>query len=100
MHAHISRDSPIAIAVFAASFFIVLIPLLALNAQSKVRRLVLRMYCASPLVRLRYTQRWKDGFVRWYQRGRSARTCVWIKDDNVGLSFPYHSGFLRVLIGG
>ncbi|KAI0047380.1 hypothetical protein FA95DRAFT_1559224 [Auriscalpium vulgare] len=74
---------PSALAVFAASFAIVLSALVVLNAQPHILRLLLRTYSVSPLARLHATRGWQAALVGLYRRVRSARMCVWIKDDDI-----------------
>ncbi|KAI0062936.1 hypothetical protein BV25DRAFT_1855218 [Artomyces pyxidatus] len=72
--------NPSAVGVFVASFFIVLLVFLALNAQPIILRLALRMYDASSLSRF---HRGKDWLLRRYRRSRGTRVCIWIKDDDI-----------------
>ncbi|KAI0265919.1 amino acid permease-domain-containing protein [Gloeopeniophorella convolvens] len=75
--------NPTALAVFAASFLCVLGALLAIGAQPSILRLALRFYAASPLASWAVTRGWQSRLVSWYQSRRAARTCVWIKDDDI-----------------
>ena len=75
--------SPIALGVFAASFFVVLASLLVISTQPAILRLVIFFYSASPLSRLAITRDWGHHLVSWYKSRRAARICVWIKDDDV-----------------
>ncbi|KAI0065724.1 hypothetical protein BV25DRAFT_1821391 [Artomyces pyxidatus] len=68
---------PSAIAIFAASFAIVLAVFFVLNGQLSILRLALRIYATSSI------RRGKDWLLRRYRRTRDARVCVWIKDDDI-----------------
>lgn len=75
--------SPIALGVFTASFVVVLASLLVISAQPTILRLVIFFYSASPLSRWAITRGWRRYLVSWYNSRRAARTCIWIKDDDV-----------------
>ena len=85
--AQLFAHSPISLGVFAASFAVVFIGLFATSAQPTILRLALQLYSVSPLVRWRLTQGWQGSLVSWYKARRAARVCVWIKNDDVRLSF-------------
>ena len=76
-------QSPVALGVFAASFFVVLASLLVISSQPTILRLVIFFYSASSLSRWAITRNWQRHLVSWYKRRRIARICVWIKDDDV-----------------
>lgn len=76
-------QSPVALGVFAASFFVVLASLLVISTQPTILRHVIYFYSASPLSRWAITRDWRHHLVSWYKSRRAARICVWIKDDDV-----------------
>ncbi|KAI0278600.1 amino acid permease-domain-containing protein [Russula aff. rugulosa BPL654] len=75
--------APVALGVFAASFFVVLGSLLVISTQPTILRLVIFFYSASPLSRWAITRDWRRHLVSWYKSRRAARICVWIKDDDI-----------------
>lgn len=75
--------APIALGVFAASFFVVLASLLVISTQPTILRFVIFFYSASPLSRWAVTRDWRRYLVSWYKSRRAARICVWIKDDDI-----------------
>jgi hypothetical protein len=80
---------PTSLGVFSASFAVVFIALFATSAQPTILRLALQLYSISPFVRWRLTRGWQDRLVSWYKTRRAARVCVWLKNDDVRLSFEY-----------
>jgi hypothetical protein len=76
-------QSPVALGVFAASFFVVLASLFVISTQPTILRLVILFYSASSLSRWAVTRDWRRRLVSWYKSRRAARICVWIKDDDV-----------------
>ena len=89
----VCMHSPISLGVFSASFAVVFIALFATCAQPTILRLALQFYSVSPLVRWKLTREWQGRLVSWYKLRRAARVCVWIKNDDVRLSFECHQLF-------
>ena len=90
--------SPIALGVFSASFFVVLASLLVISAQPTILRLVIFFYSASPLSRWAITRDYRRHLVSWYKSRRTARICVWIKDDDVCVSYQVSVSVLPIFL--
>ncbi|KZV64688.1 hypothetical protein PENSPDRAFT_656347 [Peniophora sp. CONT] len=75
--------NPLSLGLWAASFAVVFTALLLVTAQPSIVRLLLRLHGSSPLATYKWTSGWSERLVRWYRYSRSARVCVWIKDDNI-----------------
>ncbi|VDB89935.1 unnamed protein product [Peniophora sp. CBMAI 1063] len=75
--------NPLSLGLWAASFAVVFSALLLVTAQPYIVRLLLRLHGSSPLATYEWTAGWAERLVKWYRRSRSARICVWIKDDNI-----------------